>query len=116
MNNVRGCDSQHGYRLGGEVVELGWWCACKVQNGKKGGTYSSALDSARAGLALLPAAAEANEGGAIVGGSRWGESGCGAGGRFRGHRFWDAECGNTRQDELVARAGERVSRWSVIRA
>lgn len=39
---------------------------CKVQIAGKRHTYHSALDSARAALALLPAAAEAKEVGAIV--------------------------------------------------
>jgi hypothetical protein len=104
------------------VVELGrWTCARRIQNRRNGGTYSSALDSARAGLALLPAAAEANEGGAIVVGGWW----LVVGGRevavgrivaFKGHRFWYAKCGNTRHGELVARAGERMSSWLAVRA
>lgn len=48
-------------------LKLGWcvW-VCKVQIAGKRHTYHSALDSARAELALLPAAAEAKEVGAIV--------------------------------------------------
>jgi hypothetical protein len=70
--------------------------ACKVQNGRNDTTYSSALDSARAGLALLPAAAEAKEGGAIVV-VLWLEEEVAVGriDAFEGQRFWYAECGNT---------------------
>jgi hypothetical protein len=83
------------------ALELPWWAytcmhACKVQNGRNGTTYSSALDSARAGLALLPAAAEAKEGGAIVV-VLWLEEEVAVGriDAFEGQRFWYAECGNT---------------------
>jgi hypothetical protein len=76
------------------LLELGWWAygiACtQGTNVRNSGTYQSALDSARDGFAVLPAAAEANEGGAIGwrGGRGRGEgSGCGAMGAFETRGF-----------------------------
>jgi hypothetical protein len=49
------------------ALERGGGCSeCKVQNEKNSSTYQSAPVSARAEPALLPAAAEANEVGAMV--------------------------------------------------
>jgi hypothetical protein len=76
------------------LLELGWWAysiACmQGTNVRNSGTYQSALDSARDEFAVLPAAAEANEGGAIGwrGGRGRGEgSGCGAMGAFETRGF-----------------------------